>query len=145
MNKERRQLYLWKSKLQEEAETRYKNLVDSKKWNDDSNDAKKILALHVVVAESAKTVAFQAKTSAVQPKSDKNEARIKEKNQWKYTGPKDTEDKTKQLVRKLPLVPRPRWQSSQIMEVSTLSIQHQIQSNKVTSFNLCYLNPKEML
>ena len=60
------------AELQAEAETRYKNLVESKKWDDDSNETKKILALHAVVTELAKTVAMQAKTSSVQPKSDKN-------------------------------------------------------------------------
>jgi hypothetical protein len=86
--------------LQAEAETRYKNLVESKKWDDDSNEAKKIIALHAVVAELAKTVALQAKASVAQPKGDKNAEKIKEKNQWKYVAPKDNEDKTKAVGEK---------------------------------------------
>ena len=86
--------------LQEEAETRYKNLVDSKKWDDDANAAKKLQALHAVVTELAKTVAYQAKAPVVQPKGDKNSDKIKEKNLWKYVAPKDDEEKQKAVGEK---------------------------------------------
>ena len=60
-----------------------KNLLDevvSEGSDSQVDEAKKIIALHAVVAELAKTVALQAKASAAHPKGDKNAEKIKEKN-----------------------------------------------------------------
>lgn len=82
--------------LQEEADTRYRNLVDSKKWDVDSDANKKLIAMHAVVSELVKTLALQTTAAnAAKAKSDKDVERYKEKNAWKLIEPKDGESKTK--------------------------------------------------
>ena len=87
---------LCSEELQEEADTRYRNLVDSNKWYDDSQASKKLVAMHAVVSELVKTLALQATASNTNKvKSDKDVERYKEKNAWKQVEPKEGEAKTR--------------------------------------------------
>ena len=44
---------LTSEELQEEADTRYRHLVESKKWDEDTQASKKLIAMHAVVTELA--------------------------------------------------------------------------------------------
>ena len=86
---------LTSEELQEEADTRYRHLVDSNKWDEDSQGNKKLIAMHAVVTELVKTLALQATATNPKHKGDKDVERFKEKNAWKQIEPKEGESKTK--------------------------------------------------